>query len=46
MGGENAWKEVKVFIFMFEDMVVKLCNKDGLKNVFLGSRERYGERVW
>jgi hypothetical protein len=29
VGGENTWKEVKVVIFMFKDMVVKLRSNNG-----------------
>ncbi len=34
VGGENAWKEVKVVIFMFKDMVVKLRSNDGCRMFF------------
>jgi hypothetical protein len=30
VGGENAWKEVKVFIFVLKDMVVKLHSNNGM----------------
>ncbi len=45
VGGENAWKEVKVVIFMLKDIVVKFHSNDGCR-VFLSSREHYGGRVW
>jgi hypothetical protein len=35
VGGENAWKEVKVVIFLFKDMVVKLCSNEGCRMFFL-----------
>jgi hypothetical protein len=34
VGGENAWKEVKVVTFMFKDMVVKLRSNDGCRMFF------------
>jgi hypothetical protein len=34
VGGENTWKEMKVVIFMFKDMVVKLCSNDGCRMFF------------
>jgi hypothetical protein len=32
--GENAWKEVKVFVFVFKEMVVKICSNDGFRMFF------------
>ncbi len=32
--GENAWKKVKVVIFMFKDMVLELCSNNGCRVFF------------
>ncbi len=34
VGGESTWKELKVVIYMFKDMVVKLCSNDGCRMFF------------
>jgi hypothetical protein len=34
VGGENAWKEVKVVIFVFKDIVIKLHSNDGCRMFF------------
>jgi hypothetical protein len=36
-GGKNAWKKVKVFVFVFEDMVVKLYSDDGGRMCLVGA---------
>ena len=36
-GGKNAWKKVKVFVFVFEDMVAKLHSDDGGRMCLVGA---------
>ncbi len=45
MGGENALKEAKVVIFMFKDIVVKLCSNDGCRMFFRQPQALWGESV-
>ncbi len=45
MWGQNAGEEVKMFVFVFKDMVVKLRSDDVCRMFFIG-RVRYGGRVW
>ncbi len=41
MWGENAGEEVKMFVFVFKDIVVKLRSDDVCRMFFC-----YGGRVW
>jgi hypothetical protein len=42
VGGMNAWKEMKVVIFVFKDMVVTLCSNDGCRMFFQAATRAMG----